>query len=244
MNILKASLVVAGMTMAAGAASAATLTYEGEGARANVTAKDNTPNAGPDYPDYINRAAASFRMKDATNALGLGTDFFAFCLDLAGVIASSDNYVINNVNPFQPVRVLQPIQRANVELLFDAAYADVDATNSTDAAAFQLALWEAGYETAAGPLSLTSGNRIGSGSTAAITARANEFLGWMTGTVSDLFTVNFLDADRDSSQDLVMAVRNAPDSPPSPVPVPGAAVLLLGGLGALGALRKRSKAKA
>lgn len=231
--------------MAAGAASAATLTYEGVGARANVTAKDNTPDAGPDYPDYINRAAASFRIKDATNALGLGTDFFAFCLDLAGVIASSDNYVINNVNPFQPVRVLQPIQRSNVELLFDAAYADVDATNSTDAAAFQLALWEAGYETASGPLSLTSGNRIGSGSTAAITARANEFLGRMTGTVGDLFTVKFLDADRDSSQDLVIAVRNPPsgEKPPT-VPVPGAAVLLLGGLGALGALRKRGKAKA
>jgi hypothetical protein len=243
MNILKASLVAAGLTMAAGAASAATLTYEGEGARANVTAKDNTPNAGPDYPDYINRAAASFKMKDATNALGLGTDFFAYCLDLAGTIANSENYVINNLNPFQPVRVLQPIQRANVELLFDAAYASVDSTNSTDAAAFQLALWEAGYETAAGPLSLTSGNRIGSGSTAAITARANEFLGWMTGTVSDLFTVNFLDADRDNSQDLVMAVRNVSGGP-SPVPVPGAAVLLLGGLGALGALRKRSKAKA
>ena len=59
-------------------------------------------------------------MKDATNALGLGTDFFAFCLDLAGIVGD-DNYVINNLNPFKPGRVLTALQKSNVERLFDAA---------------------------------------------------------------------------------------------------------------------------
>lgn len=234
MKMIRATLVATAVTVIAGSASAATLTYEGKGAQANVTSQNGT---GGTAPNYINSVAASFKMKDATNALGLGTDFVAFCLDLAGYVGD-DNYVINNTNPFQPGRVLSALNISNVNLLFDAAYASVDVFDNTDAAAFQLALWEAGYEEDAGALSLTSGTRIGNGSTQAITDRANEFLSAMTGPVTDMFTVNFLDADRDSRQDLVMGALN----PTTPVPLPGAAVLLLGGLGAFGAVRKKAKA--
>lgn len=230
MKLIKATLVATALTAFAGGASAASLTYEGKAGYAKVTSQNGT---GGSDPNYINSVAASFKMKDATNALGLGTDFIAFCLDLAGYVGD-DDYVINNTNPFQPGRVLSDLNIANVNRLFDAAYADVDVFDNTDAAAFQLALWEAGYESETGALSLTSGTRIGHGSNQVITDRANEFLGKMSGPVADRYTVNFLDADKLRRQDLVMGAVN-------PVPLPGAAVLLLGGLGAFGALRKRSR---
>ncbi len=233
MSVTKAALVATALAVFSSGASAATLTYEGMGGNAQVTVQNGVGGAAP---NYINSTAASFKMNDATNALGLGTDFVAFCLDLAGYVGD-DNYVINNTNPFQPGRILSAMNIANVNLLFDAAYASVNVFNNTDAAAFQMALWEAGYENDVGALSLTSGTRIGNGSTQAITDRANEFLTAMTGTVKDTFTVNFLDADQGSRQDLVMGALN----PLTPVPLPGAAMLLLGGLGALGALRKGSK---
>ena len=101
-------------------------------------------------------------------------------------------------------------------------------------AAFQLALWEAAYETDDQiALSLDDGNRRGTSSNVAIKDTADEYLlklaNW---DGSKLFQVNFLDAERLTRQDLVMA---------TPVPVPAAGLLLIGGLGALGAMKRRRK---
>jgi hypothetical protein len=80
------------------------------------------------------------------------------------------DYVVNNTNPFQPGRELTALQRQNVETLFQASYASVDVTDNLQAGAFQLALWEAGYETLEGPLSLDFGTREGGAPNAAVKA--------------------------------------------------------------------------
>ncbi len=238
MKFLKTTIISAAFALAATSGSAAILTYNGFAGAGGASVSEN-PSGAPSYSGL----AGSFKMGDAGNVLGLGTNFIAFCLDITGTIVSGKDYVINNVNPFQPGRELSALQRQNVEDLFDAAYGGVDVTDSTDAAAFQLALWEAAYETDAGPLSLASGTRIGSGidiggrtNGAAITARAQEFLDAIgTWGGSDNYFVNFLDASEDARQDLVTA---------APIPVPAAGLLLVTGLGALGAMRRRAKKKA
>lgn len=221
--ILSTTLAVAAFAGAT-SASATVLDFNGFAGHGSVSVLG-------DGPDYSGQGGA-FRMGDATNALGFGNDFVAFCLDLTGTVRTGFDYVVNNVNPYQPGRELSALQRQNVENLYDASYGLVDVNNNIDAAAFQLALWEAGYETATGALDLLSGTRVGSAGSA-ILARANEFLANMlTWDGSNNFNVSFLDASVDARQDLVTA---------TPVPVPAAGLLLLTGLGGIAALRRRRR---
>lgn len=218
--------IILGAILAIGAtsASAATLEFNGFAGNSTVSVSGN----GPDYTG----GGGAFKMGDATNALGLGSSFIAFCLDLTGTVMTGYDYVVNNVNPFQPGRELSALQRQNVELLFEASYGSVDVNNNIEAGAFQLALWEAGYETATGPLSLTTGTRFGSADTLTL-AKANEYLNNMASWDGiERFNVNFLDADVDARQDLIMA---------TPVPLPAAGFLLFGALGGLSLMRRRRK---
>lgn len=229
-NLVLSAALVTGAMVGATAASATTLSYNGLAGYgyvsvSNADATDTTNN--------YSGAGGAFKMGDQNNELGLGNNFIAFCLDLAGTVKNGYDYVINNVNPFQPGRELSALQRQNVELLYDASFGLVDTNNNIDAAAFQLVLWEAGYETEAGPLSLTDGTRLGTSGNADILARANTFLANMASWDGiDRFNVNFLDADVDARQDLVMA---------TPVPVPAAGLLMLTGLGGIAAMRRRKK---
>lgn len=219
------TVLAIGTSGAATLAPAATLDYTLAGNASGVSVS----GTGADFTG----TAAAFNMTDATNALGLGNSFVAFCLDVAGEIRNNVSYVINNVNPYQPGRELTSLQRSNVESLFDASYGSVDVNNNEDAAGFQLALWEAAYETDVGALSLTAGSRTGSAS-AAVVGRANTFLaGIGTWDGTNNYNVNFLDADVNARQDLVMAAA---------VPIPAAGLMMLLGLGGIVSLRRRKKA--
>ncbi len=225
MSLLKTAVAAAALTIAGQMAGASTfLDYQG-------LAGFGPASVWGDGPDYSGKGGA-FRMHDAADGLGLGNDFIAFCVDLAGIVGD-DHYYINNDAPFDPERKLTDFQKSNVENLFQASYAHVDVYDNIEAAAFQLALWEAAYETDETlALSLDDGNRFGTSSNSVIKDKADEYLlklsNW-DGTKR--FHVNFLDAETDRRQDLVTA---------TPVPLPAAGLLLIAGLGALGAMKRRA----
>jgi hypothetical protein len=228
-SLLKTAAVAAALSIAGQMAGASTfLDYQGLAGYGHA----RVSGVGSDVDPYYSGRGGAFKMYDATDELGLGKDFIAFCIDLAGHVGDGD-YYINNDAPFDPERKLTDFQKSNVENLFQASYAHVDVYDNVQAAAFQLALWEAAYETdETRALSLDDGNRFGTSSNTAIKDKADEYLlklaNW-DGT--KLFHVNFLDAEKLGRQDLVTA---------TPVPLPAAGVLLIAGLGALGAMKRRA----
>jgi hypothetical protein len=116
--------------------------------------------------------------------------------------------------------------------VFDANYATLDTGNNTQAAGFQVALWDALYDTGwdagAGVFTVASG---------AVRNQANTFLAAASTAFGGpkAYNLTFLEsrATNPQSQNLVTA---------TPVPLPAAAFLLAGALGGLAALRRRKTA--
>ena len=114
--------------------------------------------------------------------------------------------------------------------MFDANYGSVDLGNSTEAAAFQMALWNALYDVdllvGAGAFSVTS-------LTAGATAQADAYLlAAASYAGGQRYSMTFLES-LSGGQNLVTV---------APIPLPATALLLVGALGGLGALRRRRKA--
>ena len=84
MSVLKTALMAASLSVCAGAASAAvSLTYSGQTYGVNMTMTAPVPVYGYISSPYtVGTRAGEFTMGDSSNALGLGTSFAAFCLDL------------------------------------------------------------------------------------------------------------------------------------------------------------------
>lgn len=228
----------------------------------NPPAHEGKINVGVDADgDRYNGSAGGFQMtstaKDPSGAPLV--EFIAWCLDLGTYIKEPRNYEVllknddsifdNGVssNGGTPVK-LSDNQKDDIQSLFDIAYDDVlgNITSKKYSGGFQLALWNIVYDE--GDYSMVTGNFTNDGTTNRATdahAYANQIL---AGIVTDdddedKFTLLFFESENHSSQNLVAGF--APGDPTltqlAPVPLPGAGMLLIAGMGALAASSRRRR---
>ena len=118
---------------------------------------------------------------------------------------------------------------ARVQSVFDANFASLNTMVGNQAAGFQLALWNALYDTD----SVISGGAFRATASGAITTLANGYLSAAASfTGSRAWNLTFLESAT-GRQNLVTV---------SPVPLPAAGWLLIAGIGGLAALRRRKTA--
>lgn len=177
--------------------------------------------------------AGGFAVKGDLHGTGI-ENFTAWCLDIATRLRLPSTYTTTDT-PFAS-GLISATTMANIERLFETGFKTLDLSRSSQSAGFQLALWEVMYETS-GTFGLGAGAFRAANSSAAIT-RANALLTGMIGPVTQEYDMTFLQSNDNRtpgghySQHLITV---------SAVPLPAGGVLLLAGLGALAALRRRAK---
>lgn len=187
-------------------------------------------------PNTSSRVGATgFRMSDTAGVLD---PFLAWCLDINHYLMSkgaSQNYTPTD-DPFYNSYGLTDTAKSRVQSVFDANYGSLNPMDADQAAAFQMVLWEAAYESDNTALSMTTG---------AFKATSSGSDGWAQTFIDaaaaftgpSKFSLTFWEVEgepdrwRDTGQNLVSA---------SPIPLPAAGWLLLAGLGGMAALRRRN----
>jgi len=218
MNKLSATLAAAAVLASGVSAGAASLDYVGPKYGGYQTVNTNLAN---------NVSAGEFHMRN----LDTNEDVFAYCVDLFDDLYQGvAQYDVGSLG----ATVVNGLQG-----LFTNHYEQV--TNRTTSAAFQLSVWEILYEGET-PVAydLTNGAfRSSSGTNNNAWSIAQGWLGDLAYTRA-AYRLSFWDGSTDDgrddrvSQDLVSAEL-------APVPVPASALLILSGIGAFGALRRRSR---
>ena len=223
---LAAATAIAAL-MTAGAASAMTLKFDGW-ANGYQNVNVQTP--------VLNNPAGAFKMKDTATQ----SSFVVFCLDIIGKIYSGKTYNYKTTStPFaNSVDLIANGGVGRVQALFDSGY-DTALTSSVSSAGFQVALWNAVYDTdwsvnnGAGTFYQTSSNNGVRAAANAFLAAAQTYADPQKWNLTYLEGYNNTNPDGSRAQNLVTM---------APVPLPAAGLMLLGALGGLVGLRRRRKA--
>lgn len=204
---------------------AATLIYNG--GTASGTATITTAPVAP-VGGFRSYGAYGFNMTDTTPG-GLGS-FVAWCLDITHWLSSGPTtYTVTNT-PFGTSYGLSAAEMGRVQSVFDANYLTLNKSNNVQAAGFQVALWNAIYDT---DWSSTGGGLF-SVAAGAVANKANAFLANAQGFSGPrVYSLTFLESA--ASQNLVTA---------KPIPVPAAGFLLIGAMGAFVIAGRRKRATA
>jgi hypothetical protein len=207
--------------------SAATISLKYDGPSANdpknatITVAPVAPGSGG-WPKTV--GAYGFEMTDTSGQMG---SFLAWCLDVSHYLATSGSHSYTvTTTPFSNSYGLDLGQMARVQSVFDANFTSLDATVGIQAAGFQLALWNALYDTDW----LIAGGAFSATASSDILSLANSYLASADLFAGDsVWNLTFLESNT-GKQNLVTA---------TPVPLPAAGLLLLAALGGLGIAHRR-----
>jgi len=222
-KFIRGSILALGLCLP-GLASAATvsLVYNGGTSNGKVTITA-APTATASGTLPMNVGAFGFKMTDTTGQMG---SFTAFCMDISRWLQGSGQYD-TTTTPFTNSYPVSAAAMARIQAVFDANFASVLLTNAVQAAGFQVALWNALYDTdwsaGSGVFAVMDGT---SGATAQATAylvAAQNYAG------GQQYNMTFLQS-KTYNQNLVTV---------SPVPLPAAGGMLLAALAGLAMLRRR-----
>lgn len=233
-SVLKSIVLASALAVSVGMAAASTvsLKYEGGTADGGVSFS-SVPAVVKNAPR--SSGAFGFNMVDVTKGGSVLGKFVAWCLDLEHALETkvATPYTVTKT-PFSNSYGLDTVEMKRVQSVFDANFKSVKLGDNTQAAAFQVALWNALYDgdTAAGrgPFAIKS-----DGSGKDIIEQANKYLeAAKKFDGKKVWNLTFLESrDKTTRQNLVTV---------TPVPVPAAAGLLLLALGGLAAVGRRRRA--
>ncbi len=152
--------------------------------------------------------------------------FESYCVDVYQHIAFGETYT-----DYSAPGTSHVFANSNAYPDLGRLYATAGAVNtSVSEAAFQIAVWEIAYETAAGPYSLASGSATFSGGSADSSGALTLASTWLTsltnGSHPSISVIESLE-----HQDMIYA----------PVPEPETYALMLAGLGAMGFVARRRR---